>query len=119
MYVKPEIEKKYDLSFKINSQLGFGHLRRNLFNVNPSVVVKNQGSRVTTLQPSENLTLEKLSVLFLTSDQPLSCVGTKEDSSTLNLNIANFLLIDQALTNITITNSGSGAATVKVVWGSK
>lgn len=117
MYIAPKIEKKYDLSFKINSQLGYGHLRRNIFNINFLRTVTSQGSKVVKLAPGGTLTQGATSILQVETDRPLDLSGKVDDTTTVGLSIQRFLLIDQSFESCELTNNGDETAIVKVVWG--
>ena len=118
MYIAPELEKKYDLSFKINSQLGFGHLRRNLFNINFMLTVNSQGQQILALPSNMMLSMGECSILQIFTDTPLTFEGTKEDDTTFGFTVQKMLLLDQPVKSWVLANYSGSEAKVKIVWGS-
>jgi|SRR5690606_24249131 len=116
MYIAPVIEKKHDISFKINTQLGYGHLRRNVFNVNCNFPASNFGQQVFNLLPGASITMEKSDVLQILTEGELTFTSVDINDVAWTVAVRKILLTDSYLKQWTLRNDGESTIQVKILW---
>jgi hypothetical protein len=69
-----------------------------------------------TLAASGTYTLGNLNALFISTNEPLTVTVTNTNSTTATISVAQTLFIDGSYTAATITNPGTVAATLQLVY---